>query len=187
MKYFQIRVIVSFLFLTITSCNNTPINFLPEPKIEFLYIKDSIIEQREIVDIYLKLYDGDGKNDWDNDNIFNYCINLCLPIDTDTNCTHLEKIILTIDNRTGCRIPTLILPSNIVSLGKGTNAISANLRVRIGPICCIYADNSDPCFPHATITGDTLYGTIQITDKDKNYSNKLDFGPIFIDCTKYIE
>jgi hypothetical protein len=161
-----------------------PPNYPLQPKISLVSISDTFIDQRAIIEVVFSFQDGDG--DLGVSNATGSCpdTSLCKPKESPTSCYNndLFDIFIT-DERTGCLILSGMVIPEIPPKGN-SNAISGEFYVNVGPICCLPPDNTAGCIPNFIYTTDTLHCNVQIRDRAGNYSNKITFGPIYIDCTK---
>jgi hypothetical protein len=177
----KINLLLLVTVSVFNACVNPP-KYPIIPKIALISVTDSIIDQRAIISVTFSFEDGDG--DLGTDANDSTCINLCLPKEDENSCyqNQLFGIFFT-DNRTGCLLASgTVIP--VIPPKGSSNAISGEITATVGPICCLPPDNSAGCIPNATYPRDTLYGSLRIRDKAGNFSNSVNFGPIFIDCTK---
>jgi hypothetical protein len=181
------RYKTKFLAIVFTTalfaCVNPP-KYPPQPKIVLLSVSDSVIDQRAIINVTFSFQDGDG--DLGTKDAEGACpdTSLCKPKESPTSCYNNNNFsIFVTDERTGCLILSGMILPEIPPKGN-SNAISGEITTNVGPICCLPPDNTAGCIPNFTYTKDTLLGTIQIKDRAGNFSNKISFGPVIIDCTK---
>ncbi len=160
----------AILFL-VCSCVNPP-SYPPKPKIEFLSVTPTTINQLDSVDVTVYFEDGDGDIGFEKFNP-EQC-DLC-----DTSCfNHPTFSVFLTDLRTGC-----LEPYNVPFIpAKGSsNAISGEIIIRVSSICCV-PPSGFPCAVEPNYPNDTVYYKLQIRDRAGNLSNVVEVGPIFIGC-----
>ena len=164
MKTIKPVIIITFLGLAATACVQPP-DFPVVPEIEFVALSQDAIEQGnagtapDTLDIIFSFTDGDGNlGDPDSINIF--------ITDSRTDFTDQKRI------------------NPIPEMGAG-NGISGEITLRLPNrfnFCCTYDDGIPPCTPSTTQPTDTVSYSIQIRDRDNNFSNIIQTDVITILC-----
>lgn len=175
---------VWMMAMVFLSCCVQPPQYPVQPKISLVGISDTFIEQRAIIEVIFSFQDGDG--DIGIKDASGACpdTSLCKPKESPTSCYNNDIFdIFITDERTGCLILSGMVIPEIPKKGN-SDAISGEFTVKVGPICCLPPDNTAGCIPNFNYPSDTITCSVQIRDRSKNYSNRIYFGPIFIDCTK---
>lgn len=168
----------------IYSCTNAP-NFPAEPKIEFVSLSDTIIEQKDpnnFFSVTIGFEDGDGDLGISNPEI-SPCTNPCLPEGTANSCFENELFsIFIIDERTGCLLPSgQVIP--VIPRRGSSSAISGNMTISVGPVCCFdRVGGLGGCVPLPDLPFDEINFRIKIRDRAGNFSNEITVGPVMIEC-----
>lgn len=166
LKAYSTLVIATFFLLSFNSCVQPP-DYPNEPVIEFLRLNKNAIAQGnagarpDTLAVMFSFTDGDGN----------------LGYNTDT-----LDIFLT-DSRDGfiTRFKFPVIPDQ----GSG-NGISGEVTLRLPntpfSICCTFPDGSPACQRNTKFPVDTFSYTIQIRDRNSNFSNKVQTDLVTILC-----
>jgi hypothetical protein len=162
MKWIETIAVIVILCLSIFSCTEPP-DYPNEPTIEFLSLSRNTMEQSQFNDDSLTITfgftDGDGNLGSDPSEPF-------------------VDVFLT-DDRDGFLANQYRIPF-IPEQGVG-NGISGEISIVAFSTCCI-TEVFPPCFVTPSIPTDTLTYSIQIMDRDSNFSNVIKTSPIILGC-----
>lgn len=180
MKIFSKLLLLLLIGGLLQNCVQAP-KYPLIPKIEFRSFSADTINQEDFVNLTIYFEDGDGDFGKAGSNIDTACNNLCAPEEVDTSCFNNRNFnAFLIDNRTGCLISSGLIIPDIPNKGS-TNAISGEMTISIGPICC-FDGISGGCITLPNLPVDALMMDVKIRDKAGNFSNTITVGPVKILC-----
>ena len=164
--YLRIISLLLLVLVTILSCTKPPTYpdspIISEPSFNQQEIEQgNTVEKADTLELFFAFTDGDGNLGSEGDSL---------------------DVYLT-DSRTGF-VNLFKLPF-VPELGSG-NGISGVVTVRMSNtpanICCIHPVSLQDCQPFPDYPMDTVSYTIQIRDRDGNFSNKIQSETISIIC-----
>ena len=159
---FKFGFLIGILTL-IYACAADP-GFSDTPEISFIsFSKDTLIQNSlntDSIEMVISFRDGDGDIGSGRDGI-------------------TENIIVT-DVRTGVIFDRFKIPDIPVS---GVNSgIEGELTMKVFTTCCIFPDQTPPCFAPPTFPTNELQFDIEMKDDSGNISNKIRTGTITLLC-----
>ena len=160
--------------MIVSGCVNPP-TYDIKPKIEFLSISRTLIDQLDSIRFEFSFTDGDGDLGFQNPDTA--ACNLC-----DSSCyDHATFSLFITDLRTNCLAPFEGIP--YIPPKGSSDAISGKINVLLANICCISPER-EVCIPMPNYPIDTIRYTVQIRDVAGNFSNIITLPPLVVRCDK---